>query len=87
MPLNKSGKVSGQAMTAQAIYNVLAKRVQQAGVEHLSRHDFRRTFVGDLLDAGIDITTVSGLAGHADVKISLSGVQTAIDGMGSRWTL
>ena len=66
MPLPKSGQVTGVAMTAQAIYNVLVGRVEQAEIEHLSAHDFRPTFVGDLLDAGIDISTVSRSGGHAN---------------------
>lgn len=53
-------------LTDQAIYNMLRNRAKLAGVSRLSPHDFRRTFVGDLLDAGADIVTVQKMAGHAD---------------------
>jgi integrase len=52
-------------MNSDAVWRILQKRAEQAGVESFSPHDFRRTFCSDLLDAGVDIVTVQKLAGHA----------------------
>lgn len=65
--INKGGILSMGRITSQAIYNMLQKRAEQAGVKSFSPHDMRRTFVSDLLDNGADITTVSKMAGHASV--------------------
>ncbi len=43
--LTQKGEVAGTSMTGRAISKILLKRVGQAGVEPLSPHDFRRTFV------------------------------------------
>jgi len=67
-PILKNGSLQARRMTDQAIYNALQKRALQAGVLHFSPHDLRRTFVGDLLDRGVDIVTVQHLAGHANVS-------------------
>lgn len=68
VPVNKSGRLGRTAISHQAVYRIVDKRAGQAGVSDLSPHDFRRTFVSDLLDQGEDLKTVSDLAGHADVS-------------------
>lgn len=78
LPVNKGGAITHArtddhdterpaSVTAQAIYNMLKKRAEQAGVKDFSPHDFRRTAVGDMLDRGVDIATVANILGHASV--------------------
>jgi integrase len=66
-PVNKGGRIITRWMYPEAVFNMLRKRGEQAGVKDLSPHDLRRTFVSDLLDAGADISTVQRLAGHSSV--------------------
>ena len=70
IPNKKAGQMiyRGGAITSQAIYNMLSKRAQEAGIKNFSPHDMRRTFISHLLDAGADIMTVSKMAGHANIQ-------------------
>jgi site-specific recombinase XerD len=69
VPVLKSGAiVQGSGITSQAVYNLMQKRAAQAAVKAFSPHDLRRTFVGNLLDAGADIATVQQLVGHANIN-------------------
>lgn len=65
-PIIKGGRVVIRHMYAEAVFFMLRKRAAEPGVKNLSPHDWRRTFAGDLLDAGADIATVQKLMGHSD---------------------
>lgn len=55
----------GRSLTGEAIRQVLGRRSLAAGVKALSPHDLRRSYAGDLLDAGADLPAVQQLLGHA----------------------
>jgi site-specific recombinase XerC len=68
LPVTKAGTIVAQRMTAHGVFKLLQRLGDKAGLASFSPHDFRRTYIGDLLDAGADIVTVQKLAGHADPK-------------------
>jgi integrase len=69
LAVNKGGKLTyGRRMTPQAIYHLLATRAKRAGVKFFTPHDLRRTFVSNLLEAGVDIATVAKMAGHSNIQ-------------------
>ena len=68
VPVLKSGKLAQRRLAPQSVRYVLQKRARAAGIKDFSPHDLRRTFVGDLLEAGADISTVQKMAGHASVQ-------------------
>lgn len=63
-PINKSGALRNSRLVNQTIYDLCESRALEAGIAKFSPHDMRRTCAGDMLSAGIDISTVSHLLGH-----------------------
>ncbi|MEU6040497.1 site-specific integrase [Actinomadura sp. NPDC047616] len=64
-PVHKSGAIQQRPMTDAAVRNAVVKRRREARLPPMTPHDFRRTFIGDLLDQGVDLATVQQLVGHA----------------------
>lgn len=62
------GRIVLRRLTDQSVMDILLRRAKQAGLKKTSPHDFRRTFISDLLDAGADIATVQKMAGHSSVS-------------------
>jgi site-specific recombinase XerD len=66
--ITKGGQIRQERLTGQGIYHILDTRRQQANMAPFTPHDLQRTFAGDLLDAGIDLSTVQKLMGHANAN-------------------
>lgn len=62
----KSGRLQlDHGISTNSLAKMLEKRRRQAFVAPLTWHDFRRSFAGNLLDAGTDLVTVQRLMGHS----------------------
>lgn len=66
--IGRNGRVYADPLSPQAIYYIQKRRQRMAGLASFSPHDMRRTFAGNLLDAGVDIATVQSLMGHASIE-------------------
>lgn len=53
--------------TAESVKNRIEK---EAGIRHIRIHDLRHSFASNLINAGVPITTVSKLCGHASTEIT-----------------
>lgn len=62
----RKGVMTGRPFDEERLHAMIVERCAQANVRACRPHDFRRTFIGDLLSAGVDIATVQRLVGHAD---------------------
>ncbi len=63
-PVLKGGRIQSRHISEEAIYQICAKRADQAGIPTFTPHDMRRTYISTLLDRGVDISVVSKLCGH-----------------------
>lgn len=64
-PVDRWGNISSRHLSARSVGQVISRRRQQARLQPTSTHDFRRTFIGDFIDAGGDLAQAQQLAGHA----------------------
>jgi integrase len=67
-PINKGDRIQRRRVSDQAIYDILRRLGREIKTRRFAPHDMRRTFIGDLLDAGADLSAAQQLAGHASVQ-------------------
>ncbi|MBH0029511.1 site-specific integrase [Pseudoalteromonas sp. SWYJZ98] len=63
-----NGKViQARGISPETIYSVVTARTNHVLGEKFTPHDMRRTYISSLLANGVDISTVSKLAGHKSI--------------------
>lgn len=67
----KGRKLVNRHMSPDSIWHICEKRAAEAGVPVFRPHDLRRSFVSHLLDAKVDLSIVSKLAGHAQLQTTM----------------
>lgn len=68
----RGGHLSKYRIAGQAAAVVLKSRAEQAGIEMLTPHDLRRSYISDLFDQGVDVATIAKIVGHTDITITIT---------------
>jgi integrase len=60
----RGGNLTRARLSDRGIMKILEHRCLQAGVKRIPPHDLRRSLIGDLLDLGVDLSTVQRFVDH-----------------------
>ena len=72
-------KKPGDSMSTTALYNLVQKRGELIGKPHLQPHDLRRTYAQLGYEAGVPITQISVLLGHASLETTQRYLNLELD--------
>lgn len=70
LQIRKDGLLKPEGLSTWSIAKRLDRRREQAGLDHLTWHDFRRTLAGDLIDDG-DLAGAQLTLGHSSPAITM----------------
>ncbi len=65
------GKKTGSSMTLSGIRSLFRKRRMRLNIPKARPHQFRHAFASDMARAGVPLTTIQRLMGHADPNTSM----------------
>lgn len=63
---------TGEPIPMNSLRYAFTALLKKAGVRHVRIYDLRHTAITRLLDAGVDVKVVAELAGHSDIRTTLS---------------
>lgn len=72
-------KELGDSLSAVAVFEIVRKYGEKIGMENLAPHDLRRTYAQLGYEAGVPITQLSTLLGHANVATTQRYLNLALD--------
>jgi site-specific recombinase XerD len=67
-PVNRHGEIALRPLSYAGVYAALERRARQAGLDHFTPHDLRRSVATHLQEKTGDIELVRDFLGHVDVR-------------------
>lgn len=67
-PINKAGRLTGEHMTEQAVYNLVTQYAVALGIRNLAPHDLRRTFAKLAHKGGSGLDQIQLSLGHSSIQ-------------------
>ena len=67
-PINKGGRLTGERMTEQAVYNLVTQYAASLGIQNLAPHDLRRTFAKLAHKGGSGLDQIQLSLGHSSIQ-------------------